>query len=165
MKIRLQGQMDTTTTSLSVRAIVRSIVHHNGIVGLWKGVVPSMQRAALLTATQIASYDHSKQMVLNSGVVHEGILLHMGCSMLAGLLTATITSPVDVIKTRVMNQTSNSLLKYTGTVAATREIIHIEGLSGLYKGWFPNWMRIGPHTIVAFLIYEQLRISMGLPPV
>ena len=23
-----------------------------------------------------------------------------------------------------------------------------EGMAGLYKGFIPNWMRIGPHTIV-----------------
>ena len=30
---------------------------------------------------------------------------------------------------------------------------------------FPNWMRIGPHTIVSLMIYEQLRAWSGLRPV
>ena len=35
----------------------------------------------------------------------EGVPLHITASMLASFITAFTTSPVDVIKTRVMNQT------------------------------------------------------------
>ena len=70
---------------------------------------------------------------------------------------------VDVIKTRIMQEHGSAV--YRGTWQATQRIVHTEGLAGLYKGWFANWMRIGPHTIVAFLILEQLRAAVGLHPV
>jgi hypothetical protein len=34
---------------------------------------------------------------------------------------------------------------YTGTFDCLTKIIKSEGLFGLYKGFIPNWMRIGPH--------------------
>ena len=43
--------------------------------------------------------------------------------------------------------------------------LRLEGPLGLYKGFFPNWMRIGPHTIVTFFIFEQLRKLVGMAPV
>lgn len=36
------------------------------------------------------------------------------------------------------------------------------GVRGLYKGFFPSWLRLGPHTIVTFLVMEQLRASVGM---
>jgi hypothetical protein len=40
--------------------------------------------------------------------MREGLLLHVLSSLTAGLATALITSPVDVMKTRIMNQVSVS---------------------------------------------------------
>ena len=53
---------------------------------------------------QIPAYDHTKHVILNSGLMIEGIPLHITSSMVAGFCTACTTSPVDVVKTRVMNQ-------------------------------------------------------------
>ena len=53
---------------------------------------------------QIPAYDHTKHVILNSGLMQEGVPLHVTSSMVAGFCTALTTSPVDVVKTRVMNQ-------------------------------------------------------------
>jgi len=40
-------------------------VSEEGIKALWKGVGPAMARAALLTASQLATYDETKQVKLS----------------------------------------------------------------------------------------------------
>lgn len=52
----------------SLRAAIRHIVQHEGILGgLYKGVWTTMLRSAVLSATQLASYDTFKhQVLLNS---------------------------------------------------------------------------------------------------
>lgn len=166
VKVRLQAENKVKRYSSTVGAFV-TIVKNEGIAGLWRGVGPTVKRAALLTATQIPSYDHSKHLILNAGLLDEGTVLHGICSMFAGFMTATITSPVDVIKTRVMNQNvlGKKPSKYLGTIDAFRKIWCSEGPKGFYKGWFPNWMRIGPHTMVCLMFYEQLRSLFGIRPV
>lgn len=62
-----------------------------------------MQRAAILNAAQIPSYDHTKNMLLKSGVMHEGIPCHLVSSMTAGLVTAIVMSPIDLIRTRLVD--------------------------------------------------------------
>ena len=56
------------------------------------------------TLRQIPSYDHTKHTILNLGWMKEGVPLHFVSSMVAGFNTALTTSPVDVVKTRMMNQ-------------------------------------------------------------
>ena len=63
-----------------------------------------LQRMHRINPTQVSSYDHTKHTLLNAGLLGEGILLHIVSSMCAGFMSALTTSPVDVIKTRVMNQ-------------------------------------------------------------
>lgn len=40
---------------------LKKIVSDEGVKGLWKGVGPAMARASCLTASQLATYDESKQ--------------------------------------------------------------------------------------------------------
>ena len=78
----------------------QSIWKHEGVRGFYRGLVPSVQRAALLNAAQVPSYDHTKHLLLNSGTLGEGVICHLVASMTAGLVTAVVISPVDLVKTR-----------------------------------------------------------------
>ena len=83
---------------------VTDIVKKEGLLGLYKGTTPTVQRAVIVTATQVTTYDHTKHTILNHGWMEEGPKLHIFSSMIAGFMVAVTSSPVDVIKTRVMNQ-------------------------------------------------------------
>ncbi|KAJ8301792.1 hypothetical protein KUTeg_020779 [Tegillarca granosa] len=156
---------------------------HEGIKGLYTGVGPTVKRAAVLTATQIPCYDHTKHTLLNHELMKEGAPLHVVSSMVAGFITALSTSPIDVVKTRIMNQKSGQLKygltdniplfslstgtankKYTSAFDCFYKTIAQEGPLGLYKGFNPNWLRIGPHTVIMFFIFEQLRVLIGMDP-
>jgi solute carrier family 25 protein 14/30 len=87
----------------------------------------------------------------------------------SGLVCATATSPVDVIKSRYMQQqfspTTGRGLVYSTPLNCFTQTISREGYQSLFKGWLPNWLRIGPHTIVTFVVYEQLRRLAGYSPI
>jgi hypothetical protein len=161
VKIRMQADVSNTFNYSHILDGVVKIYKSEGLSGLWRGVGATTQRAALLTAAQIPSYDHSKYYLRQNRIMEEGFQLHFCCSMFAGLVTATVTSPIDVIKTRIMNSSDEGKL---GTFQAGVNIINTEGIRGFYKGWFPNWMRIGPHTIITLLIFERLRLLAGIQP-
>jgi len=82
-----------------------------------------------------------------------------------GFVCSVVTSPVDLVKTRLMNQPFDHQGKgtvYSSSGDCFLKTIRSEGVFGIYKGFFPNWFRIGPHTIVAMMVYEQLRRLAGL---
>ena len=160
LKIRMQAG----NGHRRLRDLAADVIQKEGIKGLYRGVSANVQRAIVLTATQLPSYDHTKHTLLSFNN-KESILLHFVCSMVAGLCSATTTSPIDVIKTRLMSQLSSSNRRYTSTWDCFYKTVQGEGFGALYKGWFANWMRIGPHTIVTFVVLEQLRLIVGLQPV
>ena len=71
--------------------------------GMWRGWAPSCQRAALVQIGDLTSYDYFKQTILSWGF-EDGPTCHAMASAGAGLVAATLGTPADVIKTRVMNQ-------------------------------------------------------------
>ncbi|KAB2015825.1 hypothetical protein ES319_D08G053500v1 [Gossypium barbadense] len=64
LKVRLQ--MNSDLRQRGPIAEMRRIVSKEGIGALWKGVGPASVRAAALTASQLATYDESKQLKYNS---------------------------------------------------------------------------------------------------
>nr|XP_006824534.1 PREDICTED: mitochondrial substrate carrier family protein ucpB-like [Saccoglossus kowalevskii] len=172
IKVRMQaegklvsGQTKRYNNTYSAFA---DIARHEGLRGLYRGAGPTINRAAILTATQVPSYDHSKHLLLNTGLMKEGPVLHVLCSVFASFMTAVTTSPVDVVKTRIMNQRIKGLIKgeylYKNSLDCFIKTLKSEGLIGLYKGFIPNWMRFGPHTVISFFLFEQFRKFAGIQP-
>ncbi|KAN0014479.1 hypothetical protein ACTFIU_000797 [Dictyostelium citrinum] len=168
IKVRMQASSKGVKYE-SISSAFKEIIAREGIKGLWKGVGPTTQRAALLTASQIPSYDHIKHMILDHGIIKvDGLQVHIVSSIFAGLIASITTSPVDLVKTRIMNQPfdSNGVgLIYKSSFDCFKKTFQNEGISGLYKGFLPNWFRIGPHTIVTFILYEYLRKVSGIKPI
>lgn len=54
----------------------------------------------------MVSYDHSKHTLLNLHLMVEGVPLHIVSSTVAGLVNAVVTTPVDLVRIRLMNQPS-----------------------------------------------------------
>lgn len=69
-------------------------LNEGGLKALWQGVGPNVQRAALLTAAQVGTYDESKNAMKRAGLLSEGLSLHVAASLIAGFATAVVTSPV-----------------------------------------------------------------------
>lgn len=87
----------------------------------------------MLNATQLSTYDHVKHTLINHGLMVDGKKCHFVSSFCAGVCVALITSPVDVVKTRVMN-IDPSKPAYTGMIDCFKKILQVEGARGFYKG-------------------------------
>lgn len=165
LKVRMQGG-GAHETQASVTEEFTSIVQGGGLRGLWRGAGPTVQRATLLTASQVPSYDHAKHTLLDLGLVREGYVCHFACSMLAGVVAAAVTSPVDLAKSRIMSQPLDPETRrgalYTNTLDCWRKTAGAEGIGALFRGFNMQWMRLGPHTTISLMCFEQLRYLAGM---
>ena len=105
-----------------------------GLTGFYTGVGPTVTRGAVLTATQLSSYDNLKHKILDWGYMEECKTLHFMCSMYAGVMCALATSPIDIVKTRLMNFKEGQTV-YNGMIDCGVKIVKTEGFFGLYKGF------------------------------
>ncbi|KAK7250618.1 hypothetical protein RIF29_33160 [Crotalaria pallida] len=143
----------------SVVDAIRTMAKDEGITSLWRGSSLTVNRAMLVTASQLASYDQFKEMILEKGVMEDGLGTHVTASFAAGLVAAVATNPVDVIKTRVMNMkvVPGAAPPYTGALDCVLKTVRAEGPMALYKGFIPTISRQGPFTVVLFVTLEQVR--------
>ncbi|XP_045458401.1 mitochondrial uncoupling protein Bmcp [Melitaea cinxia] len=133
-----------------------------GVRGLWRGAAPTAQRAALIAAVELPAYDGCKRRLLPA--LGDAPLNHLLSSLLASLGSAVASTPLDVVRTRLMNQKKlkDSVAKsndniYKGTIDCFVRTVRNEGFPALYKGFVPTWLRMGPWNIIFFITYEQLK--------
>ncbi|KAF4350412.1 hypothetical protein CsatB_023934 [Cannabis sativa] len=130
-----------------------------GIRSLWRGSSMTINRAMLVTASQLASYDQIKETILEKGVMKDGLGTHVTASFAAGFVASVASNPVDVIKTRVMNMKvePGSPPPYNGAIDCALKTVRSEGPFALYKGFLPTISRQGPFTVMLFVTLEQVR--------
>jgi len=137
-------------------ALVR-MTREEGLLTLWRGAVPTMGRAMVVNAAQLASYSQAKESLLKTGYFTEGIFLHFASSMISGLVTTAASMPVDIAKTRIQNmKTIDGKPEYKGAVDVLTKVVRNEGIFALWKGFTPYYARLGPHTVLTFIFLEQL---------
>lgn len=126
------------------------MTREEGWKSLFRGVWPNSIRAVLMTASQLASYDGFKRLLIKNTPLEDGLAVHFSASFLAGFVATTICSPVDVLKTRIMSSYERKSLAKLLT-----DIYKAEGVGWMFRGWVPSFIRLGPHTIATFLFLEQ----------
>ena len=89
--------------------------------------------------------------------IQEGPQLHIGSSLITGLVATTVAAPFDVIKSRAMSVVSNDI----SLSMVIRGVLQ-EGPATLFRGWLPSYCRLAPHALICFPIFEQIRILLGL---
>ncbi|GAA0144035.1 secondary carrier transporter [Lithospermum erythrorhizon] len=143
----------------SVVDAITQMSKSEGIASLWRGSSLTVNRAMLVTASQLASYDQIKEIILEKGIMKDGLGTHVTASFAAGFVAAVVSNPVDVIKTRVMNMKVEPEMAppYNGALDCALKSIRAEGPMALYKGFIPTISRQGPFTVVLFVTLEQVR--------
>eukprot|EP00730_Choanoeca_flexa_P009719 TRINITY_DN12981_c0_g1_i1.p1 TRINITY_DN12981_c0_g1~~TRINITY_DN12981_c0_g1_i1.p1 ORF type:complete len:297 (+),score=33.16 TRINITY_DN12981_c0_g1_i1:138-1028(+) len=162
MKVRLQvdGMKGGPPRYRGMAHCFMSIVREEGALGLFKGAGPTMGRATMLAAVEMSSYDEIKTQLVKNHIITPGTISGVLISSLSsGLLCAMTTSPFDVVKSRVMGQPVGPDGKgtlYRSMLDCFVKTMRQEGFFALYKGFFPNWGRLGPRGVICFVTMEYL---------
>lgn len=164
VKIRLQQQKGLSPELLKYKGpmhCARTIIHEEGIRGLWAGASPTMMRNGTNQAAMFTAKNAFDVLLWNK---HEGDgrVLQPWQSMISGFLAGTAgpvcTGPFDVVKTRLMaqNRSGGGELKYKGLFHAIGTIYREEGLRALWKGLLPRLMRIPPGQAIMWAAADQI---------
>jgi len=136
-------------------ALIR-ITREEGVLTLWRGCIPTIGRAMVVNAAQLASYSQAKQTLLSTSYFSDNIACHAVASMISGLVTTMASMPVDIAKTRIQNmKIIDGKPEYKGALDVLSRVVRNEGLFALWKGFTPYYARLGPHTVLTFIFLEQ----------
>nr|CAB3266165.1 mitochondrial 2-oxoglutarate/malate carrier protein [Phallusia mammillata] len=141
----------------SVFNALSRMIKEEGLFTLWRGCLPTIGRAIVVNAAQLASYSQAKQQLLSTDYFKDDIFCHFVASMISGLITTAASMPVDIAKTRIQNmKIVDGKPEYKGAFDVLGKVIRNEGIFSLWKGFTPYYFRLGPHTVLTFIFLEQM---------
>ena len=139
---------------------LKKIMAEKGITGMWRGAGPTIGRATVLAAVEMSSYDEVKTQLIKNNIITPGTVSGVFVTAVAsGFFCAVFSSPFDVVKSRVMGQPVDAKgvgTLYKGMVDCFVKSAKNEGVASLWKGFLPNWGRLGPRGVICFVTMETL---------
>ncbi|KAJ8752744.1 hypothetical protein K2173_007054 [Erythroxylum novogranatense] len=140
-----------------------SILKEQGMRGLYAGYWSTLARDVPFAGLMVMFYEALKDLayygrqkwtpnlesLINNSM--EGLVL----GGLAGGFSAYLTTPLDVIKTRL--QVQGSTIRYNGWLDALLRIWSSEGVKGMFKGSIPRITWYIPASALTFMAVEFLR--------
>lgn len=83
--------------------------------------------------------------------------MYVHANLIPGMLTAVLTNPVWVIKTRMLSTGSHTPGAYSSFTTGAKQILQTEGVAGFYRGLLPALFGVS-HGALQFMAYEQMKI-------
>ncbi|KAI5997976.1 mitochondrial carrier domain-containing protein [Pisolithus albus] len=158
VKIRLQVQGETARVEGAAPKGAVHIVRQLGILGLYRGASACLLRDIPFSAIYFPVYSHLKKDVFHEGYNGKqlGFLETLGSAAIAGMPAAYLTTPADVVKTRLQVEARKGQSHYKGLTDAFVKIYQEEGFKALFKGGPARVVRSSPQFGFTLLAYEYL---------
>ncbi|KAH8818870.1 mitochondrial carrier domain-containing protein [Flagelloscypha sp. PMI_526] len=155
VKTRAQTSSHNTSTSASLVA-ARTTIQAEGWKGLYRGFGITIMREIPFTAIQFPLYEHLKTR-LSDWVHRKPLYAHEAalCGSIAGGVAAAATTPLDVLKTRIMlDLRSAGGERMPSALSRFYQIYANEGAKALFSGVVPRTMWISAGGAVFLGVYE-----------
>ena len=143
---------------------IRSMIKIEGTRSLYNGLSAGLQRQMCFASVRIGLYDTFKTLYqqLLDGNARSGSM-NFGARIAAGLTTGglavLLAQPTDVVKVRLQASKYGGPRdqRYRSTVQAYRSIAGKEGITGLWKGTFPNISRNAIVNVSEIVCYDIIK--------
>ncbi|XP_032419453.1 calcium-binding mitochondrial carrier protein SCaMC-3-like isoform X1 [Xiphophorus hellerii] len=142
----------------------KQILQREGAAAFYKGYVPNMLSIVPYAGIDLAVYETLKLAWLNrnTGLSDPGVMVLLGCGAVSSTCGMLASYPLALIRTRMQAQASVKGSPKLSMLSLLRNIVTQEGIAGLYRGISPNLLKIVPAVSVSYVVYEYMRIMLGM---
>jgi solute carrier family 25 (mitochondrial oxoglutarate transporter), member 11 len=135
------------------------IAREEGAAAFFRGVGPFANRAMLVGAVQVGTFDQFKASFRSFGVSNNTLNVFYA-SMASGLLYSIVTMPFETAKNRMAFQRPDPVTgvnPYRGALQTISLVANREGVLKLWAGFAPYYLRCGGHSVFMFMAVDALR--------
>ncbi|KAF9125615.1 hypothetical protein BGW39_007272 [Mortierella sp. 14UC] len=172
VKTRLQSSKNVSAATVP-RTGIASVAGHikdtclllghiyskEGPKALYKGLGPNLVGVIPARAINFATYGNGKKFYTEMNGGKETTLVHLSSAATAGVVTATVTNPIWLVKTRMQLQVEG-VRQYKNSLDCLVKILRSEGIRGMYRGLSASYLGVAEGTI-QWVIYEQLKTTLA----
>ncbi|KAI6689514.1 hypothetical protein NL676_026342 [Syzygium grande] len=147
--------------------VLLRILEKDGVLGLYAGYSATLLRNLPAGVLSYSSFEYLKAAVLSkTKQANMEPLQSVCCGALAGAISASLTTPLDVVKTRLMTQvraeaaSKVGAVMYGGVAAMVKQILKEEGLVGFTRGMGPRVVHSACFSAIGYFAFETARLTI-----
>ena len=189
--------LSTTGEFRSMGDVIRSITYTNGVMGMYRGLLPSLLGVIPYAGIELMIFNSLKEnnierqnrqmrnmrsnysntynsgsdsgssgtisgggasMNLNKNLNNKPISLNWMTSLLYGAVSSTcgqiVAFPFQVLRTKLQADKATPP-QFTGMIDCLNKTLANDGILGLYRGLFPNFLKSLPAIAISYAVYES----------
>uniref|UniRef100_A0AC11BU91 Solute carrier family 25 member 25 n=1 Tax=Ovis aries TaxID=9940 RepID=A0AC11BU91_SHEEP len=143
----------------------RKILAREGVAAFYKGYVPNMLGIIPYAGIDLAVYETLKNAWLQRYAVNSadpGVFVLLACGTMSSTCGQLASYPLALVRTRMQAQASMEGAPEVTMSSLFKQILRTEGAFGLYRGLAPNFMKVIPAVSISYVVYENLKITLGV---
>jgi len=156
---------------LGTKHCVASMLRQEGLGAFYRSLPATLAMNVPFTGVLVAS-NESLKLLLKARQGEADTTLstapaYFACAGLSGAVASALTSPLDVVKTRLQTQEvvlsgglTSKLLQPQGILTVARAIVQEEGLRGMFRGAVPRMLLSAPAAAISWGTYETVRKAL-----
>ncbi|XP_017055584.1 solute carrier family 25 member 40 isoform X2 [Drosophila ficusphila] len=157
IRTKMQSQR---MTHAEMFGTIRQVVQTQGVLGLWRGLPPTILRDVPFSGIYWTCYEYLKS---SFGVVEPTFSFSFAAGAISGSVAATITTPFDVIKTHEQIEFGEKFIfsdnppKQVPTKSVAHRLTSIYRLGGLpaiFSGLGPRLFKVAPACAIMISSFE-----------
>ncbi|XP_075434617.1 mitochondrial adenyl nucleotide antiporter SLC25A25 isoform X1 [Ascaphus truei] len=150
-----QGMMDCA----------KKILLKEGVSAFYKGYVPNMLGIIPYAGIDLAVYETLKNAWLQryaTSSADPGVFVLLACGTMSSTCGQLASYPLALVRTRMQAQASIEGAPQESMSKLFQHILKTEGAFGLYRGLAPNFMKVIPAVSISYVVYENLKLTLGV---
>eukprot|EP00746_Dinoflagellata_sp_MGD_P151191 gnl/MRDRNA2_/MRDRNA2_82848_c0_seq2.p1 gnl/MRDRNA2_/MRDRNA2_82848_c0~~gnl/MRDRNA2_/MRDRNA2_82848_c0_seq2.p1 ORF type:complete len:297 (+),score=62.58 gnl/MRDRNA2_/MRDRNA2_82848_c0_seq2:101-991(+) len=156
---QLNQQVGSCGTSMSA---FRTMMAHEGMMGFYRAYVPHQFVWIPYNGLFFAFYGRMQALEESYGIKQDGFALSACNTAVCAAAAGFLTTPIDVIKTRVQVAGANpEIFAFSGPLDCAKQLIAKEGIKGMFAGATGRMMCLAPNMAVFIPLYEFLKKSVN----
>ncbi|KAM7348817.1 solute carrier family 25 protein Shawn-like [Cochliomyia hominivorax] len=157
--IRTKMQSEKMTYA-QITSAVRTVVQTQGILGLWRGLPPTILRDVPFSGIYWTCYETIKS---RFNVTEPTFSFSFFAGAVSGSIAATITTPFDVIKTHEQIEFGEKVIftdkpakdiPSPGVMKRLASIYALSGIRGIFAGLGPRLFKVAPACAIMISTFE-----------
>ena len=162
--LRTKIQSRHNYSYVQVISALRTAIHNEGLLSLWRGLFPTLLRDVPFTIFYWVGYEYLKHELLSNQQDQQySALVPFISGSISGAAAAVLTNPLDVVKTHMQVGLGESLEGHARELGkgslfdVMRKVVAEYGVVGLYAGLIPRVAKIAPACAIMITSYESFK--------
>ena len=163
-RLQLQGEVASGDLNFKYKGMIRTafgIVKEEGLLMLWRGMLPALYRHAIYTGIRMTAYEEIRNELQRTDKNGFPLWKKVVAGMTAGGVGQLVASPTDLIKTQIQMEGKRRLQgkppRVKGMTDAFQKIVKQGGVAGLWRGCWPNVQRAALVNLGDLSTYDTIK--------